>query len=247
MEKETIREANPILECCAGLLALSVPLRSGRAAAGVEPDFRDRIMGAFDVLERMAFEKQIPTTTVQHAKYAMAAFVDEAVLGSVWGGRLEWMSRPLQLEFFGEHLAGEGFFTRLAELRQGGIGCVDLLELYYACLQLGFEGMYKMRGYEQLMALQVDLRAQIENLRGVSDPRLSPAGVPVRGMLGKFGRHVPYWALFAVTAAGVFFGYGAYVGMSRGLTRREVAAIAADAHVLRSTGSAWRPAAAEGR
>jgi type VI secretion system protein ImpK len=173
-------------------------------------DFREQILNAFDVLERMAFEQQIGTSTVQDAQYALAAYVDEAVLASDNPGRVGWMSNPLQLKSFGEHLAGENFFEKLNKLRQGGEKNLDLLELYYACLQLGFEGMYKMRGLEALMALQVDLRSQIDGYRGIVDPKLAPHGVPKTGIIARVSRHVPYWVVAVVTLGLVFFSYTGY-------------------------------------
>jgi len=201
---------NPLLECCSELIAIVMPLRTGRESAQLPDDFRERILGGFDTLERMAFERQIPTDKVQHAKYALAAFIDEAVLASEWPGRLDWMSKPLQLELFGEHLAGEGFFTHLAELRQGGEQNVDVLELYYVCLQLGFEGIYRMRGLEQLMALQVDLRGQIDGYRGIRDPHVSVKGTPDQGVLQRVGQKVPYWVIASVSAAVVLLAYAGY-------------------------------------
>jgi type VI secretion system protein ImpK len=126
---------------------------------------------------------------------------------------MEWMSNPLQLKYFGEHLAGESFFAKLNKLRQGGEKNLDLLELYYTCLQLGFEGMYKLRGLEPLMALQVDLRSQIDGYRGVVDPKLAPDGVPKTGIIARVSRHVPYWAIAVVTVGMLFFGYTGYTVM----------------------------------
>jgi type VI secretion system protein ImpK len=228
MDASHVYRVNPLLECCAQLFAVAVPLRSANRATEVGADLREQVLNGFDVLERTAFERQISTAVVQDAKYALAAFIDEAVLGSSWSGRMEWMNRPLQLEQFGEHLAGEGFFTRLANLRQGGEQNMDLLELYYTCLQLGFEGMYKLRGLEQLMALQVDLRSQIDGYRGVADPRLSPEGVAKAGMFARMGRHIPYWVIVVVTTAGLFFGYGGYATMSQRVTDTSLQAIAQD-------------------
>ncbi len=217
---------NPILECCSELLAIVMPLRGGRESATLPDDFPERVLGGFDTLERMAFERQLSTAVVQEAKYALAAFVDESVLASEWFGRLEWMSQPLQLQFFGEHLAGEGFFQRLANLRQGGEANADILELYYVCLQLGFEGVYRLRGLEQLMALQVDLRSQIDGYRGVCDPRLSIHGAPRVGVLQRVGRHLPYWVIASVTVATVLVGYTGYAAVTENVTDKSVAAVA---------------------
>lgn len=198
-----------LLECSASVFALTAKQRRN-AQAGSLGDFRDRIIKSFDILERMAFERQIGTSTVQDAKYALAAFVDEAVLASDNPERMEWMSNPLQLKFFGEHLAGENFFQKLNNMRQGGEKNLALLELYYTCLQLGFEGMYRMRGLESLMALQVDLRSQIDGYRGIVDPKLAPDGEPKTGIIARVSRHVPYWVIGVVTIGMVFFSYAGY-------------------------------------
>ncbi|SDL99820.1 type VI secretion system protein ImpK [Geoalkalibacter ferrihydriticus] len=208
-QRETDR-VNALLECSQMLFSLVAPLRGGAGAPLPDEDFRDRILAGFDAMERMAFERQIGMVILKDAKYALAAFVDEAVMTSPWANRMTWMSRPLQLEMFGDHVAGEGFFERLAQLRQGGEPNLDLIELYYVCLQLGFEGIYKVRGLEQLMALQVDLRSQIEGYRGVADPRLAPQGVPREGLFTRVRREVPYWVVTVVTVAVIFFGYVGY-------------------------------------
>jgi type VI secretion system protein ImpK len=203
---------NLLLESSASVFALTAKLTSN-AESGSLDDFREQIITSFEVLERMAFERQIDTPTVQNAKYALAAYVDEAVLASDNPGRMEWMSNPLQLKFFGDHLAGENFFEKLNKLRQGGEKNLDLLELYYTCLQLGFEGMYKMRGLEALMALQVDLRSQIDGYRGIVDPKLAPDGVPKTSIIARVSRHVPYWVIVVVTMGMLFFSYTGYTVM----------------------------------
>lgn len=219
------RPVNPLLECGETIFSLMAVFIKGDHGAGLGPDYRDKILSGFDIMERMAFERQIGSLVLKDAKYALAAYIDEAVLSSAWPGRSQWMSRPLQLELFGDHLAGEGFFDRLTQLRQGGETNLDLLELYYVCLQLGFEGVYKIRGLEQLMALQVDLRSQIEGYRGVLDPKLSPQGVPAVPLISRVGREVPYWVITVVTVAIIFF---THLGYSMALTKladRSVASI----------------------
>lgn len=216
---------NPLLQCGATVLSLVAPFRRGDRGVAVDGDFRERILAGFDEMERLAFEAQIATNILRDAKYALAAFVDEAVLSSSWPGRLAWMSKPLQLEMFGDHLAGEGFFDKLNLLRQGGESNADLLELYYVCLQLGFEGIYKIRGLEHLTALQVDLRSQIENYRGVVDPRLSPAGVAKVGLMAKVRREIPYWVIGVFTVSVVFFTYLGYSLVVNNLMNSSVVSI----------------------
>lgn len=201
--------ANLLLESSASVFALTAQLKSFTDEASLTK-FRESIVSAFDHMERMSFEREIGTSVIQNAKYALAAFVDESVLGSECHGRINWMSHPLQLQFFGDHLAGENFFEKLKIIRQGGEQNIDLLELYYTCLQMGFEGMYRMQGLEALMALQVDLRSQIDGYRGVTDPKLSPDGVPKGNIIATMSRNVPYWVIGVVTLGMLFFNYAGY-------------------------------------
>lgn len=212
MGNESMDVTNPLLECTAHLFALVMPLRSGGSDA--PDDLYEQVLDGFDIFERLAFERQISTADVQSAKFAIATFIDEAVMASSWPHRMEWMSQPLQLKLFGEHLGGEVFFVKLSELRQRGEQNLDLLELYYVCLQLGFEGVYKLRGLEQLMALQVDLRSQIDSHRGVADPRLAPNGAAREHLFTRVGRQVPYWVIASVTVAIIFFSYTGYTAVS---------------------------------
>lgn len=231
----TSRQGNPLLECSAHLFSLVMPLRAGGSEA--PEDLKEQVLNAFDRFERMAFERQINSVDVQNAKFAMAAFIDEAVMASSWPHRMEWMADPLQLKLFGEHLGGEVFFVKLNDLKQKGEPALDLLELYYVCLQLGFEGVYKLRGLEQLMALQVDLRSQIESYQGVPDPRLAPQGAPREHVLSKVGRQIPYWVIAAVTVALMFFSYTGYTAVSASSASKAEAEIArqkdklADLHI----------------
>jgi type VI secretion system protein ImpK len=216
---------NPILSCCEHLFSLVAPLKDDQKAPSVDADFREKVLSDFIAMEKAAFERQIGMVEFKDAKYALAAYIDEVVLTSTWPGRLEWMSRPLQLEFFGEHTAGEGFFTRLANLRQGGEDNLYLLELFYYCLQLGFEGVYKIKGLEHLMALQVDLRSQIDGYRGPMKTQISPDGRPGNVLISQVRRHVPYWVIAVVTIAAVFFTYMGYSLVSGNVAKSSVTSV----------------------
>lgn len=111
-------------------------------------------------------EKQL-----EAAKFALASYIDEMVLMADFPFHDEWEKYPLQLKYFGEHLAGVRFFERLTELlkdveRQG-----DLVELYYMCLLLGYKGRFRDYFEDELVEVvrQVEqaLR-QVNRLRTVA-------------------------------------------------------------------------------
>ncbi len=218
--------------CCEELFSLAMPLKNDQKAASLSSDFREQARTAFIAMEKSAFEQQIGMVEFKDAKYALAAYLDEVVLTSTWPGRLEWMSQPLQLEFFGEHTAGEGFFTRLSNLRQGGEEYVNLLELYYYCLQLGFEGVYRVKGVEHLMALQVDLRSQIDSYRGPVKTKISPGGLPEHALMNQVRRNLPYWVIAVVTVAAVFFTFVGYSLISGNIADSSIASIQRNKDVI---------------
>ncbi len=205
-----VNQVNNILESCSLLFAIMKPFKSQDRGASVSTDYKDTIMSGFDAFERTAYELKVSSPTIKETKYAMAAFVDETILCSDWSERMTWMSNPLQLQFFGEHLAGEGFFKHLAKLRQAGTSNTDIIELYYVCMQLGFEGVYRLQGMEQLMALQVDLRSQLEDYKKIKNRKLSPTGLPESGFISHMRREVPNWAISVFTVAIIFFTYMGY-------------------------------------
>lgn len=123
----------------------------------------DQFFGQF---ERNAKKMGIGFDDVSDAKYAFCALLDEAILASNSAIRPAWEIRPLQLRYFGDHLAGENFFSKLEQLRNQGASRIQALEVFYLCLLLGFEGKYVFEGSEKLNYLVTRLGEEIQHLKG---------------------------------------------------------------------------------
>jgi len=82
------------------------------------------------------------------ARFAVCAWVDEALLSSTWSGRTEWQKNSLQRKYFHTSDAGQEFFERLNRL---GMQQRDAREIYYLCLAMGFKGRYHQDGDEPLL------------------------------------------------------------------------------------------------
>jgi type VI secretion system protein ImpK len=61
--------------------------------------------------------------------------------------RDQWEKYALQLEYFGEQLAGNKFFEKLEAMLNQIEVTKDAVEVYYVCMLLGFRGRYAV--YEQ--------------------------------------------------------------------------------------------------
>lgn len=165
---------NQLLQCCSPVIECIAQFMQKDQSADTSINFREKMLTAFTGFNQKCTALAIESEQAKSMKYVMAALVDEIILNSRWEGRIEWMSKTMQLHFFGEHIAGEKFFSRLNALRQDSYKNIDLLEGYYLCLQLGFAGVYRVREQEQLQALQIGLRDQIQNVRGHYNTDLMP-------------------------------------------------------------------------
>ena len=101
---------------CSDPLTLASQLANARDLPS--PDvLQRRVSSLFEQMTRKCRESGIPDEDANEAKYAIAAFIDEQIFRSAWPGRAQWMAQPLQLVYFNENTAGEGFFQRMAALQ----------------------------------------------------------------------------------------------------------------------------------
>ena len=109
--------------------------------AMLRANLRDQI----EALQTSAMSADIPDATVAIAVYALCALLDESAAATPWG--VSWVENGLLKEVLGESGGSEGFFERLdramADYSPEDEGRADLLEFFYICLALGFEGRYR--------------------------------------------------------------------------------------------------------
>ncbi|MDG5814735.1 type IVB secretion system protein IcmH/DotU [Chitinispirillales bacterium ANBcel5] len=91
----------------------------------------------------------IAQQTTEAVKYALIALLDETVLSVPGEARDVWIVNPMQLEIYGDNIAGKEFYEKLDLLLQEPAKNLDALEVFYLCLSLGFEGKYKIGNAEE--------------------------------------------------------------------------------------------------
>lgn len=125
-----------------------IQFRSLDAASAVSPQMPyQRLCGFIDQMLSNARQAGYEELDVIDMAYAVVALADEIALHKGGAIRDFWMQRPLQLHYFNENLAGEGFYHRLNAVMSDP-GRVEILRVYYACLLFGFQGQYAIRGGE---------------------------------------------------------------------------------------------------
>lgn len=81
-------------------------------------------------------------------RFAVCAWIDEAILNSNWPQKQQWQREQLQRLYYQTTEAGEEFFERLNVL---GLHQREVREVYYLCLALGFMGRFHQPGDEVLL------------------------------------------------------------------------------------------------
>jgi type VI secretion system protein ImpK len=159
-----------------GLLTGIVRIRSGRQPIGDADRFRRRTKEALAEVTREAMKRNYAAEHTIETDFAIVALLDEVVLTSHDPCRDAWAVRPLQEELFGIATAGEVFFVRVQKLlnRPDSAELADMMEVFYLCILLGFEGQYVTGNKTELHLLSDRIRQRIDRIRN-SDPRFSPA------------------------------------------------------------------------
>ncbi|WP_035058378.1 DotU family type VI secretion system protein [Andreprevotia chitinilytica] len=196
-----ISGSNPLVAAANPLLNLVPQIRS--TVQHADPArLRGQLLEEIRQFELRAREAGVPTETIIGARYCLCTTLDEAATLTPWGGGGVWSAHSLLVTFHNETWGGEKFFQLLARLSPHPQQHVDLLELQYFCLVLGFEGRYRVidQGRSQLDALKQRLLQIIRSARGEyarplsthwQDPTVAPPTAQ---------RIVPVWAVAAVAA-----------------------------------------------
>lgn len=134
---------NDVVSLATPTLDLVLRLKAGLVAAS--NDLRPNVAAMLKEMEERAEVLRFSDKVMKQVKFALAAFMDETILTNDFPLKEEWEKYPLQLEYFGEHLAGVTFFERLKDMCQNHLDTmIDAIEVYYLCLLLGFKGKYKI-------------------------------------------------------------------------------------------------------
>jgi len=199
---------NPLVQAATPLLLLAVQLRHSAHAPDVMR-LREQAEAQVRKFEARVREARCPPESVLTARYVLCAALDEAVLNAPWGERSGWAQRTLLVTFHGESYGGAKFFAILDRLREDVPRHIELLELLYLCLAMGFAGRYRIEpdGALRLSAIQDDLHRRIRSQRGQPPEALSPHWRGVEDRRQQLSRWLPAWVVLSACAClvlGVF-------------------------------------------
>lgn len=220
---------NPLVTAANPLLNVITQLRT--SISHPNPNgLRDQLAQGVREFEARARASGFTTETVIAARYAICTVIDETAANTPWGVSGAWAQHGLLALFHGETGGGEKFFQLLSRLAEDPHAHRDVLELMYVCLQLGFEGRYRITdgGQRQLEAIRQRLLAIIRKERGERERELSPAWQGAGRIVQARLTWLPVWVSAAVAAlilAGVYVAFTLWLGSASDRIAADIAGV----------------------
>jgi len=110
------------------------------------------------------------------SRYALCATIDDTIIHTHWGAEGQWENYSLLTTFNQESTHPERFFIILERISKDPALYIDIMELMYVCLSLGFKGSYRneVHKHHELEQITNALYKRIRNYRGNFSKTLSP-------------------------------------------------------------------------
>ena len=174
---------NPLVEAANPILAAVPQIR--HALRHPDPaGLRVRLRSQLDAFDRAALAAGVAEDRRFVARYALCAVLDDAAGATPWGR--DWLKRGLLSEMHGDSAGADKFFALLDPMLAQPRQYKELLELFYICLALGYEGRYRggEGGRLALTQVRTRLHGTVIAGRSIADGEVSAhwrgAGVPLR-------------------------------------------------------------------
>ncbi len=210
---------NPLVNSASTLIAVFEKTRGSVRHPDVS-GLHKRLIHEIRSFEQKAKNEAIKPEIILAARYLLCSIVDEAVLHTPWGGESAWAQRTLLTIFHNETSGGEKCFSILDRMLQAPAENCDMLELFYVCISLGFEGKYRLieRGRDQLDVLRDDLYRTIRTYRGDFERSLSTRWEGLGHGRKTLTQMLPIWVAASIFCLVVFAGYGGFTYWMRAVS-----------------------------
>jgi len=207
---------NPIVDAAGVLLALATRLRRARQPQNIVA-LRERVIAELKLFEQKLRARSLSPTLLRSAHYAICATIDDIILNTPWGSQSVWGQQSLLSSFHTDVAGGDRFFEVLTSLQSDPGTNIEVLELMYVCLALGFEGRYRVhpRGSTELARIHEGLYRLIRQFRGEGERELSPHWQGVPAPHRSIATLIPSWVVGVVAAVALLV---VYMGLSFALS-----------------------------
>lgn len=112
-------------------------------------------------------------------RYVLCASIDDIICNTTWGGQGHWDIYSLLAAFNQDTQHQDKYFTILERAIKEPTLYIDLMELMYICLSMGYKGQYRSTEHSQYQLEQItnNLYKHIRAYRGSFSKTLSPTPI----------------------------------------------------------------------
>jgi len=167
-------DVNTIVSAATPLLTLGINVRS----MSHHPDPKalyQQIADSLKTIDLQLKNQGLAKESIITARYIICAYLDEMVMSTPWGGQSLWATRNLLMTFHKNNQGGAQFFEIIKLLNQSPAMNIDLIELCYLVLELGFQGRYRISdtGGMEIASIKDNLHQIISTYRPAPLKQLS--------------------------------------------------------------------------
>ncbi|ATE61642.1 type VI secretion system protein TssL, long form [Thauera sinica] len=206
---------NPLLQASIPLLRMLAEMPDNLPADHeAMPVFRKLLEQEVMTFQSLCDKASLRREHVITARYCLCTAVDEAASSTAWGASGVWAEYSLAQRFHQDVEGGRKFFLLIGRLAEQPQEHIDLLEVMYRILCMGFEGQYATEsdGARKLEAVRHRLYTILHAAQGPVDPALSPNLWAEADKLFKPLYSIPVWVTASVLGLVVlaFFAWHKY-------------------------------------
>jgi type VI secretion system protein ImpK len=235
LEKVTVAQ-NPLLEAAKPLLlAIAQMPRELPDAESIEAWY-ELLAQEVNAFTQICSKANIRREHAVTASFCLTTALDEAANSTLWGGTRNieqvgiWAEQQLASRFHGDVQGGKKFFLLVGRLSAHAEEHLDLLEVMYYILGLGFEGQYSAiaNGRRELEMIRHRLLVLISSARGAVPRELSPHWRGETPDKNKFWRDIPIWVnvcLSGLIVFALFSWYKYHLLEQSAITQEKISAI----------------------
>lgn len=225
---------NPLLEAARVLLRAQADMPDKLASKQAIGLLRTLLQQEMHTFQKLCEQTNIRRDHMIGARYCLCTALDEAVTQTAWSKRgssgIEWIKGGLATTFHGDRDGGNKVYLLIGRLLEDSHEHLDLLEVIYRILSLGFEGRYRGEddGKRKHDAIRQRLFNEITSQREPVPLTLAPHWQSTaKGKRLSF-YDFPVWITVTVLSVILlgFFGWYKYELMSRAAdVQKQIAAI----------------------
>lgn len=192
---------NPLLDLVSPLLSIAGKIRASGGSLDLE-EFKHHAIQQIQHFQSCQFCLQGDQDLQFKASYGLCCLVDDLVLNTPWSKNSSWINESLLSVFHQETWGGEKFFAFLQEMESNPAATLNVLELYYLAMELGFEGKYREipNGQPQHQNVKQNTFLLLSRYKPPQVEALSSHWKGIPDDKNSLVRLIPQWVIWSVTA-----------------------------------------------